>query len=654
MKSVVRPVAKSAEKPVAEAAPGSSSGRSVVLGTAGHIDHGKTALVLALTGTDTDRLPEEKSRGITIDLGFAALSLTDARGSRFDLSLIDVPGHHAFIRNMLAGAGGIDCVLLVVAADEGVKAQTVEHLTLCALLGIERGVVALTKADAVSVERLREARAEVRELVRGTFLAGAPVVATSAVTRAGIAELKAALAETAAAVPERSRERVPRLPLDRAFTVKGFGTVVTGTLQAGSLRAGSSYVLEPGGRAVRVRGVQVHGAARAAVQAPNRVALNLAGVEVAKVHRGDTVVAADTLRAVTVVDAVLSPVPGAPALRHRSRVRVHAFAAESPATLLLYDDAAAGKREAGDAVLGRLRLAKGMVLAPGDRFVVRGNSPAVTIAGGRVLDAQPLPRQRRAATRVWLEAVRTADEAGQLLLRIARREVRGSGLPALVAETGLTAETLRRLLGPLVVAGEVVGAGEGAHLLTAEALKRAMGSVLGEVTRAKAAVAAPALRSRTRLEDWVFQLAARGLERRKQLAATPAGWAVPVAAGAEAPMGDPRLAAVEALYRQAGLASPILSEAAAALRMDPKQLPGLLTELLRAKKLVRLGADNLLMHADAIAALTAELGKRRGGTIDVAGFKALTGLTRKHAIPLLEYLDGVRVTRNVGGVRTVL
>ena len=645
----------------------------MVLGTAGHIDHGKTALVLALTGTDTDRLPEEKSRGITIDLGFAALSLTDARGRRFDLSLIDVPGHHAFIRNMLAGAGGIDCVLLVVAADEGVKAQTVEHLTLCALLGIERGVVALTKADAVSVERLGEARAEVRELVRGTFLEGAPVVATSAVTRAGIAELKAALAETAAAVPERSRERVPRLPLDRAFTVKGFGTVVTGTLQAGSLRAGSSYVLEPGGRAVRVRGVQVHGAARAAVEAPNRVALNLAGVEVAEVHRGDTVVAADTLRAVTVVDAVLSPVPGAPALRHRSRVRVHAFAAESPATLLLYDDAgtvaenAAGtvagstaglpQRDfemAGATVLARLRLAKGMVLAPGDPFVVRGGSPATTLAGGRVLDAYPLPRLRKAAVRVFLEELLRADTAGQVLRRVTRRDVHGSGLPELVAETGLTAETLRRLLGPLVVEGKVVGAGEGAHLLSAEALGRAMGAVLGEVTKAKAAVPAPALRSRTRLEDWVFQLAVRGLERRKQLAATPMGWTVPVAAGTEAPKGDPRLVAAETLYRRAGLQSPILSEAAATLKMDQKQLAGLLTELLRTKKLVRLGADNLLMHAEAIQGLTAELGKRRGGTIDVAGFKALTGLTRKHAIPLLEYLDGARVTRNDGGVRTIL
>ena len=643
--------------PKAVAADGTGPVRSVVLGTAGHIDHGKTALVLALTGTDTDRLPEEKSRGITIDLGFAALSLADARGNRFDLSLIDVPGHHAFIRNMLAGAGGIDCVMLVVAADEGVRAQTVEHLTICGLLGLERGLVVLTKVDAVGAERLADARAEIKALAAGTFLEGAPVVATSARTREGIAELKTALVGLAAAVPERSRERVPRLPLDRAFTVKGFGTVVTGTLQAGSLRVGASYVLEPGGRAVRVRGVQVHGAARGEVQAPNRVALNLAGAEVAEVHRGDVVVTPETLRAAAVIDAVLTPVPGAPALRHRSRVRVHAFAAESAATLLLYDGPGTANPHPGKsegAVLGRLRLAKGTVLVPGDRFVVRGNSPAVTLAGGRVLDAYPLPRQRRAATRDWLQQVLEADETEQVLLRIARRDVRGTGLPELVAETGLTAETLRRLLGPLVVEGKVAGAGEGAHLLTAEALKRATGTVLGEVRRAKTAVPAPELRSRARLEDWAFQLAMRGLERRRQIVTTPAGWAVPAAVGAESPKGDPRLEAVETLYRRAGLASPILSEAATTLRIDPKQLPGLITELLRGKKLVRLGADHLLMHAEAIARLTAELAKQRGQTMDVAGFKGLTGLTRKHAIPLLEYLDGVRVTRNDGGVRTIL
>ncbi len=210
--------------------------RSVVLGTAGHIDHGKTALVLALTGTDTDRLPEEKARGITIDLGFAALDLTGPNGVRYDVSLIDVPGHHAFVRNMLAGAGGIDAVMLVVAADEGVKAQTVEHMQICRLLGIERGLVVLTKRDAVNDERLAAARDEVGQLVKGTFLQGAPVLAVSALRRQGLPELKAALARLVAAIPRRSEDHVTRLPVDRVFTVRGFGTVVTGTF-AGRSRA---------------------------------------------------------------------------------------------------------------------------------------------------------------------------------------------------------------------------------------------------------------------------------------------------------------------------------------------------------------------------------------------------------------------------------
>ncbi|HLI77949.1 MAG TPA: selenocysteine-specific translation elongation factor, partial [Acidobacteriaceae bacterium] len=350
--------------------------RSVVLGTAGHIDHGKTALVLALTGTDTDRLPEEKARGITIDLGFAALHLVGPGGRRFDVSLIDVPGHHAFVRNMLAGAGGIDAVMLVVAADDGVKAQTVEHLQICRLLGIERGLVVLTKRDAVNPQRLSEARDEVTRLVEGTFLEEAPMVAVSALRQEGIGELKAALTRLVAEVPARSQERVMRLPVDRVFTVRGFGTVVTGTLQAGLVRAGESLKLEPGGRAVRVRGVQVHGKAQAEVGAPNRVALNLAGVDVTEVTRGDTVVPDGTLEPVSVLDAEVDPVPGAPMLRHRQRVRVHAFASETLATVLLYQGSPEGAR------LVRLRLVKPMVLAPGDRFVLRQPSPALTLGGG--------------------------------------------------------------------------------------------------------------------------------------------------------------------------------------------------------------------------------------------------------------------------------
>ena len=250
------------------ATPRGPQARHIIVGTAGHIDHGKTALVYALTGTDTDRLPEEKQRGITIDLGFASLELRHPQHGTLHLSLIDVPGHHAFIRNMLAGTGGIDCVMLIIAADEGVKAQTEEHLAICALLGIERGVVVLTKSDAVSADHLNATRESVASFLKHTFLANAPVIAVSALRGDGIPELKSALTAMAAQVPERSHEQVLRLPLDRAFSMRGFGTVVTGTLQAGTVHIGDTLELHPQGRALRVRGLQVHGEKRERAQAP--------------------------------------------------------------------------------------------------------------------------------------------------------------------------------------------------------------------------------------------------------------------------------------------------------------------------------------------------------------------------------------------------
>ena len=276
--------------------------RSVVMGTAGHIDHGKTALVLALTGTDTDRLPEEKVRGITIDLGFADLNLEDGEGRRVHLGVIDVPGHQAFIHNMLAGAGGIDCVLLVVAADEGVKAQTTEHLAICSLLGVRHGIIALTKQDAVSAERLEQARREVRSFAEHTFLESAPLIPVSARTGEGLGDLKKALLELALSTPEHSKDSLLRLPLDRAFSIPGFGTVVTGTLHDGSVQVGDVVEIQPGGRSVRVRGVQVHRCSQKEAHAPTRVALNLAGIEVADVRRGDTIVQQGTLSPVSTVE----------------------------------------------------------------------------------------------------------------------------------------------------------------------------------------------------------------------------------------------------------------------------------------------------------------------------------------------------------------
>lgn len=629
--------------------------RSVVLGTAGHIDHGKTALVFALTGTDTDRLPEEKSRGITIDLGFASMVLEDSRGQKVDLSLIDVPGHHAFVRNMLAGAGGIDCVMLVIAADEGVKAQTEEHLAICSLLGIGRGVVALTKMDAVSAERLQQAREEVSRFVQHTFLQDAPMVAVSALTREGIPELKAELARLVSVVPQRSQEFVTRLPLDRAFSVKGFGTVVTGTLQAGTVRAGDALQLQPSARAVRVRGVQVHGRSRQEARAPGRVALNLAGVEVQQVRRGDLLVPQETLAPVSTFDAEIAVLPGA-SLRHRSKVRVHAFTSDAPATLLMYERPEAP----GDGgALVRVRLTKPMVLAPGDRFVIRRLSPATTIGGGRVLDAHPLPRVRKAAARQWLEQMEDAGAVQQILLRVARRGVAGVSLGELIAETAMTREALAERIALLLADGRLVSATANGpvwdHVIAREGLREAAGLIVKELNRAKDGAGSRAeLQSKARLKEWVFELAVRMLQRQGQVEVARDLLVLPGRRSANTPSQDQRVAAVDGAYASAGLASPLVSEVSEKLRMDSKETHAVITTLLRTGRLVRLGADNLLIHTDAVGRLVADLKKHRGERFDVARFKSFTGLTRKHAIPLLEYLDGARVTRNSNGTRTVL
>jgi selenocysteine-specific elongation factor len=628
----------------------SAAARSVVLGTAGHIDHGKTALVYALTGTDTDRLPEEKSRGITIDLGFAFLDLQDAPGHSIQLSLIDVPGHHAFIRNMLAGAGGIDCVMLVIAADEGIKPQTTEHLAICALLGIRHGIVAITKQDAVAPERLEAARHEVRRFAENTFLENAPVVAVSARTGAGIPTLKRALAQLALSVPSRNGNAILRLPLDRAFSVRGFGTVVTGTLQAGSLHVGDAVHLQPEGRCVRVRGIQVHGSPVSETHAPGRVALNLVGVEVAEVHRGHTIVPPETLSPVNTVDVELTVLPGMPALRHRTTLRLHAFSSETTTRVLLY-------RPGGNsaAPLARLRLSKPLLLTPGDRFVLRQPSPAITVGGGRVLDAHPLPRLRKAATNAWLEQLREATPEQQILLRVRRRGLHGISIKTLSRETCLHTDAIRSIIAPLIASKQLIGATAehaAGHFLWPGALAEAVELLSKELERTDArSLSRAELRSRTKLEDWVFALAAVRLPQVKPVQAVGNQFALR-GAGTKEP--TEALAKVEALYRTAGLASPIVSEVAATLQLPHEEVPPLITTLIRAGKLVRMGADNLLIHAEALVRLRTELQKQRGQTFDVGRFKALTGLTRKHAIPLLEYLDGARITRNQNGIRTVL
>src|SRR5919202_1755413 len=449
--------------------------KSIIVGTAGHIDHGKTTLVRALTGVDADRLPEEKRRGITIDLGFAELDLGDVR-----VGFVDVPGHERFVKNMLAGAHGIDLVALVIAADEGVMPQTREHFDICRLLGVRAGIVVLTKADAVDEELLELVRAEAEELVAGSFLEGAAVVAASARTGEGVEELKARLREAALAAPARDSETVTRLPIDRSFTMRGFGAVVTGTLVAGEIKEGQELELLPAGARVRVRGVQVHGSAVKTAKAGQRTAVNLGGVEASGVERGMVLAPAGRLAATQIVDARVTVLKDAPRpLKTRQRVRVHHGTAEVLARAVVLEGP--GEVAPGAAGVVQLRLESPIVALPGDRFILRTYSPPQTFAGGEVLDAHaPKHRGReRAAARERLKALDGAGRAARLAYFVGSAGERGLRRAEAAARTGWRDDVLEAALSEALGRGAVVEA-EGV-LAAREVFERFLRAAVEEV-----------------------------------------------------------------------------------------------------------------------------------------------------------------------------
>lgn len=629
--------------------------KSVVIGTAGHIDHGKTMLVRALTGIDTDRLPEEKRRGITIDLGFASLEAQAADGSPLRLSFVDVPGHQQFIRNMLAGAGCIDAVMLIISAEEGIKPQTEEHLAICSLLGIRRGLTIVTKADAVSPARLDEVCSDVRKFLSDTFLNenDAGILPVSSRSGEGLEEVRRELVLLAAKTPIGSPDRLPRLPLDRAFVMKGFGTVVTGTLLSGVLNTGQAVAIEPGNRTARARGMQTHGRAEEHARAGSRVALNLAGIEISDVYRGQTMVAPETLAAVATVDVEATLLPGCAELKHRSRVHFHAFTADTLATVSLYGYHSA---EPGTSRLMRLSLNQPIVLLPGDRFVLRQCSPAMTVGGGRVLDAHPLSSLRKAKCAVWLEEVKDASVERQLQLRIARRHTGGLPLRALSAETGLTTEAIQRLTAPLIASKRLLRT-PGDVLLAGEAMEAATERVVRELKIKSAdnsGLKRSELKGRTGLSAEIFDFALEKLSRERKLKLQgelvyPSG-ADPQLLESDRTM----LSAIAVAYEAGGLAAPSASEVANNLALNESEMRRLMTLLLREKTLVRMGGENLYMHSNALANLRAQMLEMRGQKVDVARFKQMTGLSRKYAIPLLEYLDRERITRKEGDARLIL
>jgi selenocysteine-specific elongation factor len=631
--------------------------KSILIGTAGHIDHGKTSLVKALTGIDADRLQEEKRRGITIDLGFAHMELPLPGGETLRVGFVDVPGHERFVRNMLAGVGGIDLVFLVIAADEAIKPQTREHFDILQLLGVERGITVLTKADAVDADTLAVVRLEVEEFLRGTFLQtpDAPIVAASALTGAGLEELKQAMIAVAAEVKPRDSAAIARMPIDRVFTMKGFGTVVTGTLVAGTIRREGELEVFPTMRRVRVRGAQVHGEVSEEVRAGQRGALNLAGASTEDLSRGMTLVPPDMLATTRSADVLLRLLPSAPRpLKHRARAHFHSYTMESMVEVALHGEK---QIQPGQAGLARLKLPRAALLLPGDRFILRQFSPVVTIGGGVVLDAAPIPRMPGAADFL---RILTGGDAGEILrARIARRQPQGVTLRQLIAETGWTEALLRERLQRLIQQGLVVGfSGLLLHTSAIESLKVRVLQLVTDFHRKNPLVGGMSkeelrMHAKTPVESFAGVLGMlcemQKLEVAGDLVRLP---------GRGVAMKDEESESrkiIECAFAAAGLKVPALNEVLAGLKIDRVRSQKLVTLLLREKLLVKI-SEELVFHRGALEGLRAKIAahKANSKTIDVAQFKELIGVSRKYAIPLLEFLDRERVTKRVGDKREIL
>jgi selenocysteine-specific elongation factor len=616
--------------------------RHLVVGTAGHIDHGKSALVHALTGVHPDRLKEEQRRGITIDLGFADLTLAPDGV----VSFVDVPGHERFVRHMVAGASGLDAILLVVAANDGIKPQTREHLAICSLLGLRHGIVVLSKIDLVEPELRNVVVLELRELLASTFLADSPIVPVSSHTREGLDALDGELRRLLHEAPERPSKGVARLPIDRSFVQKGFGTVVTGTLVAGTLAEGDEIEIVPGGARGRVRGLQVHKQKVARAPAGRRVAVNIQGLDCDAAPRGATVTTPGgliTTRRARVAVELLPGVPGR--LRRGGPVRFHQGTCERAARLRIRETDGNGP------LMGDLVLGEDTVLLPGDRFILRQPSPVDTVGGGTVVDAHVAGRPHRGAGVVSVEDA--------WVDRISRAGAAGLSAGALATELGRSRDDVEASLAQLIEQGRLVRA---AGLVFDLRVWRSLeDSVLAAVTDfherepLKPGTAREPLRAQSarQMPPEAFRVVLSGLAERGALALS----------GERVASASHRVVLTEVDARRAEL----IEEAFRTAGLDPPRIEDVLREhggpsgtrlkdwLLEEKRLVKI-RDGRLFHAAALEDLRRKLREfsRTSSTIEVGAFKELSGATRKNAIPLLEQFDEERLTRREGNVRRIL
>ncbi len=631
----------------------------VIVGTAGHIDHGKTALVKALTGIDADRLKEEKERGITIDIGFAHLALD----SNTTIGFIDVPGHERFVKNMLAGVSGIDMVMLVVAADESVKPQTREHLEICQLLHIKRGLVVLTKADKVDAEMADLVEMEVREFLKGSFLENAPVLRVSSYTRQGIPQLIETIRQFVNSVGPKNAEDIFRLPIDRCFTMKGFGTVTTGTLIAGRLQKEEEVEILPSGRTTRVRGIQVHGAAATEARAGQRTALNLQGVDVADIERGMVLTIPRTFKSTSMLDCHLELLRSAPgAIENRKRVRFHIGTAELMGYAVLLGRQ---RLQPGESAFVQIRLEQPAFALPGDRFIIRQYSPMITIGGGEVLDVMPEKhRQTDPAVAERLKVFKDGSTEDRLMSVIDDAGLQGMDLHQVVARFGLLPSRAREHLGSLAKAGRVRVLNENPlTVISAKAFKDAADVAAISIQRFHRAnplvqgIGREELKARLfgDASNLLFQAVLDKLAADKKIVVAQDvihefGRKVTLNAGEERMREQ-----LADRFRSLGLQVPAPDELIDSLKLNRMTARKIIQLMVKENALVKINED-MFIDRGAMDKLVTDVKalKSKNPKLGVGEFKDLTGVTRKYAIPLLEYLDRQRVTRRVGDERMIL
>ncbi|MGZ3648909.1 MAG: selenocysteine-specific translation elongation factor [Syntrophales bacterium] len=627
-----------------------------IIGTAGHVDHGKTALIKAITGIDTDRLKEEKERGISIELGFASLNLPDGR----TFGIVDVPGHERFIRNMVSGASGIDMVIMVIAADEGVMPQTREHLHICSLLGIKKGLVALTKADMVADEWLDLVKDDVHEFLKGTFLEASPVVPVSSITGAGIEELLDALGRVAADIQGESDAGIFRLPVDRTFTMKGFGTVVTGTLISGDIELGEDVEILPPGVTAKVRGIQIHNQSATVAEAGQRTAINLQGVEKDTIARGDVLARPRTLKPSMRLDICMEYLSNnSRKLKNRNLVRFHVGTNEVIGRIILLDreDVEPGAKASAQVV-----LESPIVAMARDRFVIRSYSPVTTIGGGMIVD--PLPKKHKGKSdRVnhEIDLLHDGSDTERAGIILERSGIEGIGISELEMRTGIHQSILKDILGTLSSKKQVVVVDtDESRIVSASIYQNLQDRILLEMRAyherypLKEGISKEELRSTAGqfARQRLFNMAVRELEKRGEIVVERENLRLSAhRVDLKGELEDLRNKIGET-YMDAGITPPTIKELMEKFAGQRSLAESVINVMLKEGSLIKINED-LYFHKEVLTRLREDYKALlvRDGKATPASMKELTGLSRKFIIPLMEYFDITKLTIRAGDHR---